>query len=230
MKRVSVVFTEHEESGVATIAELLAILERIAPEVIYLECPPAALDSYFTDSHGKLERMAVARYREGRSLELIPVDLPTPEASLFVKYHDLIDRISRTGPELDQLASWHRQYVEAHGFAYLNSPHCSDLFAKRHRAMLSAIAKVGDRDLAECYESWVRTNRLRESAMVTNIQNHCQTASFSGAAFLVGAAHRRSIIDLSTNGSEDASNNVQWDFSSFLVATGSRAAFRGDAA
>ena len=161
MTRVSVVFTEHEESGLANVSGLLAILERIKPEVIFLECPPAAFDSYLNGTHAKLESSAVNRYRETRPVELIPVDLPTPEAALFTNHRDLIERIARTGPEYDRFASWHRQYVSAHGFAYLNSAHCSDLFSKRHEAILTAIEKLAEPRLAECYDSW---SRLTSSA------------------------------------------------------------------
>ncbi len=64
MKRVSVVGTRHEEKGCANSSELLAILERIKPEVIFLECPPAAFDAYFNGDPGNLEAIAVSRYPE----------------------------------------------------------------------------------------------------------------------------------------------------------------------
>jgi hypothetical protein len=47
MNSVSLVCTVHEESGCASVAKLHAILERIQPEVIFLEVPPAAFDDYY---------------------------------------------------------------------------------------------------------------------------------------------------------------------------------------
>jgi hypothetical protein len=217
MKRVSVVFTEHEERGLANPAGLLAILERIKLEVIFVECPPAAFDNYLSGTHATLEPTAINRYREIHPVGLIPVDRPTPEAAFFADFRDLIDRIAVTGPEYDRVASWHRQYVSAYGFAYLNSAHCSDIFSRRHEAVLAGIAKLADQRLAECYASWIRTNRLRDLAMMTNIESHCRRASFSRAAFLVGAAHRQSIIDLSDSDPGATSSIIQWDFTSFLV-------------
>ena len=61
MKRVSVVGTRHEEKGRGNSSDLLAILERIKPEVIFLECPPAAFDAYFNGDPGNLEAIAVSR-------------------------------------------------------------------------------------------------------------------------------------------------------------------------
>lgn len=217
MKRVSVVFTEHEENGLATISELLAILERVKPEVIFLECPPEAFDNYLKGSHAKLEPAAVSRYREVHPVDLIPVDLPTPEAAFFSNYRDLIERMHRTDPMHDQFANRHKQYVNAHGFTYLNSTHCSDLFSKRHEAVLASIDKINDHKLAECYDSWITTNKLRDTAMMTNIANYCRLAQFRRAAFLVGAAHRLSIVELSGVALNAPLAGIQWDFASFLV-------------
>jgi len=217
MKRVSVVFTEHEENGLVNTSGLLAILERITPEVIFLECPPAAFDNYLNGTHVKLEPAAVNRYRAIHSVELIPVDLPTPEAALFAKHRDLNRRIERTSPDYRRLVDWHSQNVSAHGFAYLNSKDCSDLFSQLHEAMLAAIEKdVDHRLLAEVYDLWIRTNELRDRGMMKNIEKHCRQASFSSAAFLVGAAHRQSIINLSRRAPGAASSTIQWDFAGFL--------------
>src|SRR2546430_14550683 len=83
MKRVSVVGTRHEEKGRANSSELLAILERIKPEIIFLEWPPAAFDAYFNGDPGNLEAIAVTRYCEDHNVDLIPVDLPTPGGDFF---------------------------------------------------------------------------------------------------------------------------------------------------
>src|SRR5438046_10433617 len=107
MKRVSVVYTEHEGNGLVNASGLLAILERIAPEVIFLECPPAAFDNYLNGTHVKLEPAAVNRYRAIHSVELIPVDLPTPEAALFAKHRDLNRRIELTSPDYRRLVDSH---------------------------------------------------------------------------------------------------------------------------
>src|SRR3989475_1402742 len=219
MKRVSVVFTEHEENGLANTSGLLAILERIKPEVIFLECPPAAFVDYLNGTHAKLEPTAVSRYRENHRIDLIPVDLPTPDEDFFAKHRDLHRRIERTSPDYCRLVDFYSQNVSAHGFAYLNSKDCSDFFSQLHEAILDAIEKdVDHRRLAEVYDRWIRTEELRDREMVRNIENHCRQASFSSAAFLVGAAHRQSIIALSRSAPAAASSTIQWDFAGFLEA------------
>lgn len=147
MKRVSVVGTVHEEKGRANSSGLLAILERIKPEVIFLEIPSAAFDDYFNGNRRNLESTAVSRYRENHRVDLIPVDLPTPEQDFFTNNRDLHERIERTSPEYCRLVDWHSQYVSRHGFAYLNSEHCSALFSQLHDAMLAAVDELADRRL-----------------------------------------------------------------------------------
>lgn len=217
MKRVSVVGTVHAEKGRANTSALLAILERIKPEVIFLEIPSAAFDDHFNGNSGNLESTAVSRYRENHRVDLIPVDLPTPDAGFFAKHQHLSKRIERTSPDYRRLVHWHSQNVSAHGFAYLNSKDCSDLFSQLHEAMLAAIAKdVDHRLLAEVYDLWIRTNELREKGMTKNIENHCRQASFRSAVFLVGAAHRQPIIDLSRSEPRAATSTIQWVFGRFL--------------
>ena len=217
MKRVSVVGTVHEEKGRANTSGLVGILERIKPQVIFLEIPSAAFDAYFNGDPGNLEAIAVGRYCENHNVDLIPVDLPTPEGDFFANDRDLHRRIERTSPDYRRLVDWYSQNVSAHGFAYLNSKDCSDLFSQLHEAMLAAIEKdVDHRLLAEVYDLWIRTNKLRDKGMMKNIENHCRQASFSSAAFLVGAAHRQSIINLSRSEPAAASSTIQWDFVGFL--------------
>jgi len=217
MKRIAVVGTVHEEKGRANTSGLVGILERIKPEVIFLEIPSAVFDDHFNGDRGNLESTAVSRYRENHRVDLIPVDLPTPDEDFFAKHRDLNRRIERTSPDYRRLVDWHSQNVSAHGFAYLNSKDCSDLFSQVHAAMLAAIEKdVDHRLLAEVYDLWIGTNELRDKGMMKNIENHCRQASFSSAAFLVGAAHRQSILTLSRSEPGAAPSTVLWEFSDFL--------------
>src|SRR5688572_17271612 len=78
MKRVSLVCTVHRETGLANVSELHSLLERIRPEVIFLELPPADFDDYIVGTRRTLESTSASRYRAIHPVELVPVDLPTP--------------------------------------------------------------------------------------------------------------------------------------------------------
>lgn len=67
MNCVSLVGTVHDELGRVNASELCAILERIRPEVIFLEVPLAAFDDYYVMCRrSNLESIAVRRYRESQ--------------------------------------------------------------------------------------------------------------------------------------------------------------------
>jgi hypothetical protein len=214
MKRVSVVGTVHEEKGLANVSALLAILERIEPEVIFLEIPCAAFDDYLSGSRRNLESTTVRQYRLTHHVDMVPVDLPTPDDDFFRNDRELHKRIERRSPEYRRLVDWHGQYVSAYGFVYLNSEYCSTLFAELHEAILTAIAELGDRQLDDLYELSNRTSELRDKAMVASIENYWSQTSFSNGAFLVGA----SAVDKRhcTAHSGGDSFSLQWDFAGFL--------------
>jgi hypothetical protein len=69
--RVWLVGTVHEEQGLARVSGLQSILERIRPEVIFLEIPPAAWDAYLNGIRSNLESTAARRYREGHNAALV---------------------------------------------------------------------------------------------------------------------------------------------------------------
>ena len=63
------------------------------------------------------------------------------------------------------------------------------------------------------YESWKESNDLREKAMMENIRKYCEENTFDKGVFLVGAAHRQAVIDLSREQS-----GIQWDFAGSLCS------------
>ena len=216
MTRVSVVGTVHEEDGLASVSELLPILERIQPEVIFLECPPEVFDQYLRNPR-KLESVAAKRYRESHNVVLIPVDLATPEVDFFRRHRALHDRLWRSSSEYGQLVYRDGECVRAYGFAYLNSELYIERCAKRHEVTLTAINKLADATLDENYALWTSTNKDRDRAMMENIRRHCSQASIKRAVLLVGAAHRQSMMNLARLEADGDSSGVQWDFTGFLV-------------
>ena len=216
MKRVSVVGIVHDEIGLANIPELHAILERIRPDVIFLEIPSAAFDDFVDGRRWNLESSAARRYRDLHRVELIPVDLPTPDEEFFRNIRYLNETIKRTSSVCSRLLYRDRQYVSAHGFAYLNSEHCSTLWSDFYGAMLAKIEELDDHGLLEIYETWRHTNELRDKAMMKCVEDYSTQSPFDTGVLLVGAAHRQSLIDKSRTGYGDGMPSVQWDFDGFL--------------
>jgi hypothetical protein len=218
MIRVSLVCAVHEESGYASVAELFSILERIQPEVIFLEVPPAAFDDFYQNcSRANLESRAVRQYRAGHHVELVPVDLPTPTEEFFSNFEELRRRISQVSPEYRRLMKWDNDCIREYGFAYLNSERCSELWVRVYEDMVSAIKWMNnDLRLNEIYNSWKETNNLRENAWIENIQKYCAENTCRGGAFLVGAAHRQPIIEKSRAQAAAVPTKIEWEFAGHM--------------
>lgn len=210
MKSISLVCTIHDENGRANVQELCAILERIRPEVIFLEAPPDVLEKYLNgNTSNKLESAAVRQYCASKGAKPIPVDLPTPEERFFRDWESLQERLKGKSLDLRRLLTWYGNYVHDHGFDYLNSEHSSKMWSDIYADMRSVLGAIKDPKLSEIFETWNRKNELREIEMLRNIQKYCSENTFERGVFLIGAAHRQSIIDKS----------ILWEFSWITGAT-----------
>jgi hypothetical protein len=218
MNRVSLICTVHKEKGRASVSELTAALDRLRPEVLFLEVPPAALETYLEPSSDEnLEASAVRAYREICQVELVPVDLATPDAAFFENTRQLFKSVERASPEHRRLIDTHSACVAAHGFGYLNSEHCVALWSDVYHDVQETVRKLNDPELVHLFTLWKETIALRDAEMMRNVLEYCSRETFERGAFLVGAAHRQAII---ANAGEKraASTRVEWDFSGYLGA------------
>jgi len=214
---LSLVCTVHVEIWRANVQELCAILERIQPEVIFLEVPAAAFDDYYENgSRENLESKAVRQYWEGRQVALVPVDLPTPEREFFENRDQLRETVRAESAEYRQLLGSESAHVRRYGFFYLNSEHYSKLTSALDAEMLSTIRRLGGTRLVEIYELFKETNDRREREWMEKIQKYCGEHAFDKGAFLVGAAHRQAIIDIAREQSAGDSRRVEWDFAGWM--------------
>jgi len=216
MKRVLVVCTVHRETGLANVTELQAILERIRPEVVFLELPSADFDGYLDGTRETLESIAATRYRAIHPVALVPVDLPAPGDEFKRNIDYLFDRIEDASSEYRRLSFLNSQSVSAYGFAYLNSASSSTRWSAIQQAMRTTIDVLRDRRLVDLYTLWAHANDRREVAMINSIEDYAMQNPFNTGVLLVGLAHRQSIIDKSRLGYRDGLPRVRWDFEGFL--------------
>ncbi len=221
MTRVLVVGTYHEEKGLVTVPRLVAILERIRPEVIFLELPSAALGDFLDGTRSNLESTAVRQYRENREVLLVPVDLPEPDEGFFRGKRFLVQKIERTSREYCRLIDENARCIERSGFAYLNSERSSQALSAIHEEMRDTVEWLADRRavdhrrVIEVYESWTTMNERREEAMLRGIDDYSRLQPFTKGVFLIGAAHRRSILTKARERAGDVLSRIDGDLSEF---------------
>ena len=218
--RVSLIGTYHKERGAVTVAALLAILERVQPEVVFAEIPPTHIDAWRDASHGTLESIAVARYAAAHSIDVVPVDLPKPEESFFRDYEEVSRAIERTSPGFRRLMDLNTERTLLGGFAYLNSDQCIQAWTDIYREELETIEYIGDQRFRDIYDQVRDTMERRDREMLRNIREYGAHTARTRGAFLVGAAHRRSLIEKARVADETASSRIEWDLGEFLAGVG----------
>ena len=213
MKTISLIGTVHEECGLASASALYAILEHLRPVVIFFEAPADVFDEYIiTGTRGNLESTSVRRYRENHDVEVVPVDLPTPEARFFGRQKEFSQRIEGKSTDYRRLMLWNTNYICDYGFPYLNSEHSTKMWSDIYADIRATVKIISEQEITEYFELWKMTNDLRENEMMRNISRYCGEHSFERAVFLVGAAHRKSIMEKSRGMFCASGLGVQWDF------------------
>ena len=214
--RVSLVGTVHAESEQASVEALQQILERSRPDVIFAEIPTSEVDRYKDGSHGTLESITVARYLASHHVDVEPVDLAKPEQKFFDNTKEMFRAVERTSSDYRRLVDRHSDETRAGGFTYLNSDMCIQAWADIYREVLATIEWTGDRRLRELCDLWSSTNERRDRGMMQNIVLYSARIAAARGVFLVGAAHRKSIIDKALAGSGTGMPGIEWDLGGFL--------------
>ena len=214
--RISLVGTIHAERGQANAKELGTILERIHPEVIFAEIPASHINRYMDGSHGNLEAITVTRHLANRQVAVIPIDLAEPEQSFFDDSETMFNAVERTSRDYRRLVDHHSAQVQADGFHYLNSDRCIQAWADIHREVLATIDWIRDDRFRAIYDRWCQQNERRDREMLRNIVDYLAQHPIDRGAFLIGAAHRKSIIDKAFARSEADLPRIEWDLDGFL--------------
>ncbi|CAM5206852.1 hypothetical protein CDEF62S_05008 [Castellaniella defragrans] len=195
MTRISLIGTFHAESGRANLAELRTILERFQPDVIFAEIPTANLADYLDGSHGNLESAAVALYRQSRPVDVVPVDLNKPSNEFFRKSKEMFTKVERTSSDYRRLMDQNSLDTRDHGFPYLNSDHCARAWVTIYDEVRATVEWIGDDRLRQTYSLWSKINDCRETGMLENINGYCIRYTFSHGVFLIGAGHRKAMVE-----------------------------------
>jgi hypothetical protein len=210
LMRVTVFGTVHEPSGLANAAELQVILRRLQPSVIFAEIPPTHADEYVDGSHDTLESIAVAAYRQSHEVIVVPVDLPKPHEGFFADAQWLFNTVERTSHGYRRMVDQHGVDTRTGGFPYLNSSRCIQAWADIYEEVHATVEWIGDHRLREIYELWVGANENRDRKMMGNIEDYCVRHGFDHGVFLVGAAHRGSIVDKARTPKRTSAVRIEW--------------------
>jgi hypothetical protein len=214
MHRITLICSAHRENGLCNAAELLRILRAIEPEVVFQEVRPSEFD--FLYKRGSVEAHAIARYREFKSSQWVPVDRYDIPANLLAEIKEeldyVFDYVGQASPEYRLLNEENDDSVRQRGFRYLNSVACASVNTRMSEIEDMAIMGTGNEDLIGGLGKWRHFVQSREVEMVRNIYNYCRENVFETGALLVGAAHKAAIVSEVKKYSGTEADLINWNF------------------
>ena len=87
-----------------------------------------------------------------------------------------------------------KKKIEQEGFDFLNSDEYADLVKKQRSVESKIIEELNNRHLNKTYKTFVEDLDYRENFMLNTIYAYSKEYNYNRAVFLIGAGHRRSII------------------------------------
>jgi hypothetical protein len=209
MKTIILISTIHKEIGTCNAEELSKIIEKLTPDVIFLEALEETYSEYkkyLFSSFGvydkKLEVKAIQIYNHKASFVYVPV-LDAGASDAFNKKFNVIGNNS----EFQKLIDSYNILAHSGGFKFINSSE-STKFQEEMRK-LEALYLIGseiERDFNDSKNSY-------ENNMIQNIYSFCKDNHFNTSIFMCGVAHRKSIIEKIENFiSKNEELNLNWVF------------------
>lgn len=227
MYHIILIGTIHKEKGKCNSDELHKILEDINPEMIFDELPSYAFDMYYSDSFEMyytnsilrnrhppevpLEVKCIKKYKQDHNIKIFPVDIDVSQKlckqdemfmfQTFFEYEDYI-----------KLDNENRALIAQEGFHYLNSDRFLDFLEKKEvmekNIMESETQKNRLLNIYKLFHAEQHDNR--ENAMLQNIYKYSKGNQYNQAVFLIGAEHKRSIMQKITEYEKLSEIKLNW--------------------
>lgn len=229
MYSISLISTIHSENGKCNHNELYKILESINPEMIFDELPSHYFDMYFGDSFDSfyansilrnrkppempLEVKSIIKYKQNYNVKIFPVDIDvTPKLS---KYQDEILFMFSTffkNEDYKKLDNEKEVLIKQEGFCYLNSEKFIDFLERKETVEKNILDSEIQKDrLLNVYKLFhTEQQDNRENAMIHNIYNLSKENQYNQAVFLIGAEHKKSIMQKITEYEKLTEIKLNW--------------------
>jgi len=219
MCKITLIATVHKERGSCNSKELYKLIAQITPDVIFEELSHHDFTSIYRGlSSDTLETNTIKLYLKKNPISHFPVDLDGNE--LPDKFHkkEIVEMFDILGHshEYNELLS--QQYILSKriGFQYLNSDQYRELSERRITLEKIILKNINHEKWIQTYKIWLDVIEMRENEMIKNIYNYCDKNRYSNAIFLIGAEHRKSIMDKTQKLETKNKLELNWDFNYFI--------------
>ena len=214
MYNITLISTEHRESGKCNSDELYKIIETLNPDVIFEEeTNDEKFQEYYNkeNSFNSLEVQSIKKFIQNHNMKHIPVDIKT---NFNYREWDYMFETFKKYNVYKQTIKEHCELRDKDGFSYLNSEKCMELFDKMKTTerQLIEFSGINRDELLRIYNSFHKEHDNREDAMLLNIYNYSKQNQYNQAVFLLGYAHRKSIIEKIRKYEPTENFKLNWTF------------------
>ena len=214
MHNITLVGTFHSELGKCNADELYKIIEQIKPDVIFEELTPYLYDILYNkgifDESAPLEFKCIWNYKLQHNIKNIPVDIEVK--STFSNEINVVFALFEKYDTYSEIVSEIKRKIESDRFDFLNSDEYSDLVEKQRSIERNILEEINNRQLNRIYKSFYDDMDYRENVMLNNIYAYSQENDYDHAVFLIGAGHRRSIIQKVAEYQLKETIKMNWSF------------------
>jgi len=195
MYNITLICTTHKDIGNCNSEELYKIIYYHNPEIIFEELRPTIYDECYTfNSFGipertTLESKAITMYLQTHDLKHIAVVSTDEDENLDTKFNSM-----------NAYQSWRNiiseiEFLErCHGFSFINSPECEQLFEDIKTLEKKVLESSGNESLSQIFLLADKGVNDYEDGIIKNIYQYSEANKYDTALMFIGAAHRKSII------------------------------------
>lgn len=216
MHNLTLISTEHRESGKCDPDELHKIIVSISPEVIFEEqTNDDTFQKYYNEENSSitLEVQCIKKYLQNHDIKHIPVDIELNQFLTFREWDYMFDTFKKYNV-YNQILKEHCALRDKDGFDYLNSEKCRVLCDKMMTAERQIIefSGINKNELIRIHNLFQKEQDNRENAMLLNIYNYSKENQYKQAIFLLGYAHRKSIVQKINEYETKEMPKLNWKF------------------
>jgi hypothetical protein len=216
MNKLVLIGTKHQEDGLINSNELLKIIDKINPTVVFEEIPPSFHDLYYrSKERSNLESKAIINYLVHHTVKQIPVDYYNIPNSFFEntgKVHEIVERRSYTYRDL---IDHNKRMAAKNGFKYLNSEDYERIEYEINTEILDVVKLINDKRYSEYWNTWLEIEQIRENKMLDTIYEYSMVNQYDIGVFFIGAGHRKSIISKIKNRSIIKNDSMKWEYNNY---------------
>jgi hypothetical protein len=219
MCKITLIATVHKEYGSCNSKELYKLIEPIAADAIFEELSPNGFTAIYGGlGSDTLETNTIKSYIQKHPISHLPVDLEKNKLIDKNLKNDILEmfEIFRESYQYNILLAQHNILSQLVGFPYLNSNQYSELSERRIFLEKTILKKLNHEKWLLTYKRWGNIIDLRENEMLKNIYNYCDKNKYTKAVFLIGAEHKKSIMDKIVKFERQNKLKLNWDFNLFI--------------